>query len=118
MNKKTQARKRRTTRVRMHIRSLGATRLLIYRTSQHMYAQVIAPSGSKVLACASTLDKGIRVNIKHGGNVAAAKLVGKLIAERADKVGIKKVAFDRGGFKYHGRVAALAEAAREYGLQF
>lgn len=118
MNKKIQARKRRGTRARMKIRKLDANHLTIYRTSQHIYAQVLVPSGAKVLACASTLDKDIRGSIKHGGNVTAAKLVGKLIAERAVQVGIKKVAFDRAGFKYHGRVKALADAAREYGLQF
>lgn len=118
MDKKIQARKRRSTQARMKIKVLGANRLTIHRTPQHIYAQVLAPSGSKVLVSASTLDKGIRGNLKHGGNVAAAKLVGKLVAERATQVGIKEVAFDRSGFKYHGRVEALADAAREHGLQF
>ena len=118
MNKKIQTRKRRSTHARVKIKVLGANRLTIHRTPQHIYAQVLAPSGSKVLVSASTLDKSIRGDVKHGGNVAAAKIVGKLIAERAVQIGIKEVAFDRSGFKYHGRVAALADAAREHGLQF
>jgi large subunit ribosomal protein L18 len=118
MDKKTIERKRRGGRTRAKIRELGVNRLTVHRTSQHIYAQVIAPCGSKVLASASTLNKDIRNDVKHGGNVDAAKLIGKLIAERATKVGVNKVAFDRSGFKYHGRVKALADAARENGLQF
>ncbi len=118
MNEKTQARKRRAARARIKISELGVHRLTVHRTPQHIYAQVLVPSGSEVLACASTLDKSIRGSVKHAGNVVAAKLVGKLIAERAGKIGVKAVAFDRAGFKYHGRVEALADSAREHGLQF
>lgn len=98
------------------MRELGANRLSVHRTSQHIYAQIIAPEGDKVLASASTLDKSLRSG--STGNSDAAASVGKLIAERAKAAGITSVAFDRGGFKFHGRVKALAEAAREGGLQF
>ena len=118
MDKKTQARRRRATRARAKIKELGIGRLTVHRTPQHIYAQVLAVSGSEVLAYASTLDKDVRGTIKHGGNIEAAKIVGKLVAERATKVGVKEVAFDRAGFKYHGRVKALADAARASGLQF
>ena len=118
MDKKTQARKRRAARGRAKIKELGVSRLTVHRTAQHIYAQVFAASGSEVLAYASTLDKDVRDSVKHGGNVEAAKVVGKLVAERATKAGIQSVAFDRAGFKYHGRVKALADAARENGLQF
>lgn len=83
-----------------------------------MYAQIIAPTGSEVLTSASTLDKEVKKEIKYGGNSAAAAIVGKIIAERAKKAGITKVAFDRSGFKYHGRIKALADAAREQGMEF
>jgi large subunit ribosomal protein L18 len=118
MDKKIQVRKRRGARARHKIRELGEIRLSIHRTPMHTYAQVIAPCGSKVLASASTLDKETRKELKHGGNIDAAKFIGKLVAERAVKAGVTKVAFDRSGFKYHGRVQALADAARESGLQF
>lgn len=117
MNKKT-SRVRRAKRGRMHIRELEAVRLCIHRTPRHIYAQVIAPTGEKVLVCASSLDKQIKGKSKSTGNVETAKAVGKLVAERAVKAGIKQVAFDRSGFNYHGRVKALADAAREGGLEF
>lgn len=116
MNNK--ASKRRSMRTRMRIRGLNAVRLCVNKTSSHMYAQVTTPDGSKVLACASTLDKELRGKLANTGNVAAAQAVGKLVAERAVKAGVQKVAFDRSGFLYHGRVKALADAAREGGLEF
>jgi large subunit ribosomal protein L18 len=90
----------------------------VHRTPRHIYAQVIAPTGGEIVASASTLDKGLRVELKVTGNVSAAAAVGKLIAEKARAAGVTKVAFDRSGFKFHGRVKALAEAAREAGLEF
>lgn len=117
MNKK-QSRNRRSTKTRAKIRTQGANRLCIHRTPRHVYAQIIAPCGSQVLASASTLDKEIRGQVKNGGNAEAAALVGKFIAERSKKAGVTKVAFDRSGFKYHGRVKALAESAREHGIEF
>lgn len=117
MNKK-QSRLRRAKRVRMHIREQEVVRLCIHRTPKHIYAQVIAPNGDSVIACASSLDKQIKGKVKSTGNVEAAMLVGKLVAQRAIDAGIKAVAFDRSGFNYHGRVKALADAAREGGLQF
>ena len=98
------------------MRELVAVRLCVYRSSQHMYAQVISADGAKVLASASTLDKELRGAAT--GNVEAAKKVGQLVAERAKAAGVTQVAFDRSGFKYHGRVKALADAAREGGLEF
>jgi large subunit ribosomal protein L18 len=98
------------------MRDQGVIRLSVHRTPRHIYAQVIAPAGDKVLACASTLDTDLRKG--KTGNIDAAAEVGKLIAERAKKAGIEVVAFDRGGYKYHGRVKALADAARETGLEF
>jgi large subunit ribosomal protein L18 len=98
------------------MRTLGVNRLSVHRTPRHIYAQIIAPEGDKVLASASTLDAGLRKDAT--GNVGAAAAVGKLVAERAKAAGIEKVAFDRGGYKYHGRVKALADAARESGLEF
>jgi large subunit ribosomal protein L18 len=117
MNKK-QSRIRRATRTRAKIRELGVPRLSIHRTPQHIYAQVIGPDGGTVLAAASTLQKGIRDAVDGTGNVAAAALVGRAIADKAKSAGISRVAFDRSGFQYHGRVKALAEAARENGLEF
>jgi large subunit ribosomal protein L18 len=117
MDKKS-ARLRRATRARKKISELAAHRLVINRTPQHIYAQLIAPSGSEVLAAASTLEADLRKSLKSTGNAEAAKAVGKAIAERAIEKGINTVAFDRSGFKYHGRVKALADAAREAGLQF
>jgi large subunit ribosomal protein L18 len=116
MNSKKQARVRRAKRSRAKIRELGVNRLCVNRTPRHIYAQVIAADGDKVLASASTLDKGLRASAT--GNVDAAKAVGQLIAERAKQAGVTEVAFDRSGFKYHGRVKALADAAREGGLEF
>jgi len=98
------------------MRELGAVRLTVNRTPRHIYAQVISPTGDRVLASASTLDKNLRTG--NTGNVVAAGEVGKLIAERAKAAGVTSVAFDRAGFKYHGRVRALADAAREAGLEF
>jgi len=115
---KKQSRIRRARRTRAKIRELSVPRLSIHRTSQHMYAQVIDESGAKVLASASTLSKDLRGDVKYAGNVEAAAQVGKAIAQKATAAGVSKVAFDRSGFKYHGRVKALADAAREGGLQF
>ena len=118
MDKKT-SRIRRSRRARAKIKELGVYRLSIHRTPQHMYAQIIAPCGSKVIASASTIDKAVKAELEGGtGNSAAAATVGKTIAERAKTAGIETVAFDRSGFKYHGRVKSLADAARENGLQF
>ncbi len=117
MDKKA-ARLRRATRARKKISELAAHRLVVNRTPRHIYAQLIAPSGSEVLAAASTVETDIAKGLKGTGNSDAAAVVGKAIAERAIEKGIKTVAFDRSGFKYHGRVKALAEAAREAGLQF
>ncbi|MBL4830246.1 MAG: 50S ribosomal protein L18 [Aliivibrio sp.] len=117
MDKKS-SRIRRATRARRKIAELGATRLVIHRTPRHTYAQVIASNGSEVIASASTLEKAIREQLKYTGNVEAATAVGKAIAERAIEKGITNVAFDRSGFQYHGRVAALADSAREAGLKF
>jgi large subunit ribosomal protein L18 len=116
MDKKT-ARLRRGLRTRYKIRELGTARLCIHRTPRHIYAQVIDPTGARVLASASTLEAALRTELKNGGNIDAAKAVGKAIAEKAKAVGVEKAAFDRSGFKYHGRVKALADAAREHGLQ-
>lgn len=116
MSDKKTSRLRRARRARAKMRQLGANRLSVHRTSQHIYAQIIAAAGDKVLASASTLDKTLRSG--STGNADAAASVGKLIAERAKEAGITDVAFDRSGFKYHGRVKALADAAREGGLQF
>ncbi len=115
MNKR-ESRQRRAKRTRAHIRTLEATRLCIYKSGQHMYAQVTTPAGDKTLVSASTLDKEIKVKVTS--NAEAAKEVGKLVATRALAAGIKAVAFDRSGFRYHGRVKALADAARETGLEF
>ncbi|GAB5452880.1 MAG: 50S ribosomal protein L18 [Halioglobus sp.] len=98
------------------MKNLGQTRLSVHRTPRHIYAQIIAPAGDKVLASASTLDKELRGG--STGNVDAAAEVGKLVAKRAKEAGVEKVAFDRSGYKYHGRVKALADAARESGLEF
>jgi len=117
MNKK-EARKRRSKRTRARINLNGSNRLCVHRTPRHVYAQIIAPGGSGVITSASTLDKEVRGQIKYSGNVEAAAVVGKVLAERAKKAGITKVAFDRSGFKYHGRIKALAEAAREQGMEF
>jgi len=116
---KKQARLRRATRARAKIRELGAYRLSVHRTPRHIYAQVIAPNGDRVVASAATVEKAFREGINgHLGNSAAATMIGKAIAERARAAGVEKVSFDRSGFRYHGRVKALADAARENGLQF
>lgn len=117
MNKK-EARVRRSRKTRARIAEQRATRLVVSRSNSHIYAQIIAPSGDKVLAAASTNAPDVRGDLKNGGNKAAAAIVGKLIAERAKALGIESVAFDRSGFRYHGRVQALADAAREHGLKF
>jgi large subunit ribosomal protein L18 len=117
MNKNIK-RNRRATKTRAAISNQKAYRLSVHRTSNHIYAQIISPNGSKVLTSASTLEKTLREELKHGGNKEAAIKVGKLIAERCLAAGVTKVAFDRSGFKYHGRVKALADAAREGGVQF
>ncbi len=118
MKDKNQARLRRAQQTRHKIASLKAVRLTVHRSSSHIYAQVIAPTGDKVLASASTLEPDMRKSIKYGGNIEAAAAVGKRIAEKAKLLGIAAVAFDRSGYRYHGRVKALAEAARENGLKF
>ena len=116
MHQKKTSRMRRAKRGRMKIRELGATRLSVTRTPRHIYAQVTSPDGSQVLAQASTLEADLRSD--KTGNVDAAAKVGTLIADRAKQVGVSRVAFDRSGYKYHGRVKALADAAREGGLEF
>ncbi|MDO9476577.1 MAG: 50S ribosomal protein L18 [Pseudohongiella sp.] len=116
MNVKKQARIRRARRTRAKISELGVNRLCVYRTPRHIYAQVIAPTGDVVLASASTVEKELRGTAT--GNIEAAGKIGALIAERAKQAGISKVAFDRSGYNYHGRVKALADAAREGGLEF
>ena len=118
MKSKKETRIRRAKRVRMKIRELGANRLCIHRTPRHIYAQVISADGAKVLASVSTLDANIKSAVKSTGNIDAAMAVGKLIAEKSKAAGVSNVAFDRSGFKYHGRVKALADAAREGGLEF
>ena len=117
MNKK-EARVRRARKTRVRIAEQRATRLTVGRSNSHIYAQIIAPTGDKVLASASTLEADVRKEMKNGGNKAAATFVGKRIAERAKALGIDSVAFDRAGFRFHGRVKALADAAREGGLKF
>lgn len=118
MKKEINPRQRRAQHIRRKIIGLQADRLCVHRTPRHIYAQIIDKTGSKVLASASTVEADMRGQLKHGGNVEAAKLVGKRIAEKAKSAGITRVAFDRSGFKYHGRVKALADAARENGLEF
>jgi len=118
MKSKKASRVRRAKSTRLKIRELGAHRLCIHRTPRHIYAQVISPEGDKVLASASTLDAAVKTSIKNTGNIDAASAVGKLIAEKSKAAGVASVAFDRSGFKYHGRVKALADAAREGGLEF
>ena len=118
MSKKIISRIRRSVKTRAKIKRLGKVRLSIHRTSQHIYAQIISPEGNTVLAAASTVEASIKEMVSgHSGNCAAAGVVGKMIAERAKEKGIEDVAFDRSGFRYHGRVKALADAARENGLK-
>jgi large subunit ribosomal protein L18 len=116
MSEKKEARLRRSRSTRLKIRQLGAVRLCVNRTPRHIYAQIISADGATVLAQASTLDAALREGAT--GNVDAAKRVGALVAERAKAAGVSAVAFDRSGFKYHGRIKALADAAREAGLEF
>ncbi len=113
-----EARMRRAKKTRVKIKELKATCLTVHRTPRHIYAQIIDVVAGRVLASASTLDKQVRADITNGGNIDAAKIIGKTIAERAKKAGVETVAFDRSGFKYHGRVKALADTARENGLKF
>lgn len=117
MNKK-QVRLRRARKTRAKIAELKAVRLSVFRSNSHIYAQVVSGCRSRVLAAASTVEADVRAQIKNGGNKAAAELVGKLIAERAMAAGVESVSFDRSGFLYHGRVKALADAARAGGLKF
>ena len=116
MDKKA-VRHRRSMRQRIKIRELGVCRLCIFRTPKHIYAQVIAPDGGHTLATASTVEPSVRKEVTTGGNVDAAKVVGRLVAERAKAVGVESAAFDRSGFRFHGRIKALADAAREAGLR-
>lgn len=117
MDKRT-ARLRRARKTRVRIAEQCVARLVVYRSNAHIYAQIVAPTGDKVLASASTAEKGVREAVKNGANCAAAASVGKSIAERAKAAGVETVAFDRSGYRFHGRVKALAEAAREGGLKF
>ena len=115
---RNQQRLRRARQTRSKIMELAVVRLTVHRSNSHIYAQVIDPSGAKVLASASTVEPEVRASVKYGGNVKAAAEVGRRIAERAKQLGIEAVAFDRAGYKFHGRVKALAEAARAAGLKF
>jgi large subunit ribosomal protein L18 len=118
MFNKNQQRLRRARKTRAKIAEAAAVRLTVHRSNSHIYAQVVDPNGAKVLAAASTVEPEVRKSAKHGSNVKAAAEVGRRIAERAKQLGIEAVAFDRAGYKFHGRVKALAEAAREAGLKF
>ena len=118
MSIKNIARLRRAKSTRAHIRELGVPRLSVLRTGQHIYAQLFTADGAKVIASANTLQADVKDGLKNGKNTDAAARVGKIIAERAKAAGIEKVAFDRSGYRYHGRIKALADAAREGGLQF
>ena len=116
---KKESRIRRARRTRAKISELGVHRLTVHRTPRHIYAQIIAPNGAQVVASASTVEKTLAAELKgHAGNSDAAALVGRAVAERAKEKGIDRVAFDRSGFRFHGRVKALADAAREAGLEF
>lgn len=117
MNKK-RSRLRRARRTRARIAGQGMHRLCVHRTPRHIYAQIISADGARVLASASTLDSEVKQSVGYGGNVSAARRVGQVVAERALKAGVEQVAFDRSGFRYHGRVRVLAEEAREKGLKF
>jgi len=119
MLNKHELRERRHVRVRKKVSGTPQRpRLAVFRSEHHIYAQVIDDTAGRTLAAASSLDKGLRTEVKYGGNVDAAKRVGQLVGERAKQAGINQVVFDRGGFAYHGRVAALADGAREAGLEF
>lgn len=115
---KKEARARRARKTRVRIAEQRATRLVVNRSNLHIYAQIVAPTGDKVLASASTVEKEVRGDVANGGNKAAAAIVGKRIAQKAKALGIESVAFDRSGYRFHGRVKALADAAREGGLKF
>jgi large subunit ribosomal protein L18 len=115
---KKETRLRRATRTRMHIRDLGVHRLAIHRTPRHIYAQIIAPDAGTTVVAASTVEKALIEGLKSTSNAEAAKKIGATIAQRAKEKGVTKVAFDRAGFKFHGRIKALADAAREAGLEF
>ena len=118
MDTRKDARLRRVAKTRARIRRAAKSRLCVFRSPQHVYAQIIEPSGGRVLVSASTAEREVREQIGYGGNVGAAAAVGKRLAEKAKEAGIRRVAFDRSGYKYHGRVKALADAAREGGLEF
>lgn len=118
MLNKTEARQRRARKTRARIAEQKTVRLAVHRTNLHIYAQVISADGGKVLASASTVEADLRKELANGGNTKAAAAVGKRIAEKAKSAGITAVAFDRAGYKYHGRIKALADAAREHGLKF
>ena len=118
MSAKNEARLRRARQTRLKIREVGVVRLTVHRTNTHIYAQLISASGDKVLATASSVEKEVRAQLKHGANRKAAELIGQRIAAKAKEQGIDKVAFDRAGYRYHGRIKALAEAARAGGLKF
>jgi large subunit ribosomal protein L18 len=118
MSDKNIARLRRARQTRLKIREVGAVRLTVHRTNTHIYAQITSAAGDKVLAAASTLEKEVKAQVKNGGNKKAAEIIGQRIAQKAKEKGIESVAFDRAGYKYHGRVKALAEAARAGGLKF
>jgi large subunit ribosomal protein L18 len=115
---KNESRLRRARQTRLKIREVGAVRLTVHRTNSHIYAQITTAAGEKVLATASTVEKEVRAQLKNGGNRKAAEMVGTRIAQKAKQAGIEAVAFDRAGYRYHGRVKALAEAARAGGLKF
>ena len=118
MDTRKDTRLRRAAKTRARIRRAATSRLCVFRSPQHVYAQIIEPSGGRVLVSASTAEREVREQIGYGGNVGAAAAVGKRLAEKAKDAGIRRVAFDRSGDKYHGRVKALADAAREGGLEF
>ena len=118
MLNKNATRQRRSRKTRARIAEQKAVRLAVHRTNLHIYAQVISACGGKVLASASTMEAEVRKELANGGNAKAAAVVGKRIAEKAKSAGVTEVSFDRSGFAFHGRVKALAEAAREHGLQF
>ncbi len=117
LNKK-ESRQRRARKTRARIAEQKGVRLAVHRTNLHIYAQVISADGGSVLASASSVEADVRKELANGGNIKAAAVIGKRIAEKAKKAGITQVAFDRAGYKYHGRIKALADAAREHGLQF
>ncbi|NIH41147.1 MAG: 50S ribosomal protein L18 [Buchnera aphidicola (Periphyllus aceris)] len=118
MNLKSKIRKKRSLKIRCKLKSLQVIRLVVHRTSRHIYAQIISSDNFSIIAFASTLEKEISKNLSYTGNKKSAQVIGEIIAKRALKKGIKKVSFDRSGFKYHGRIMELANSARKFGLQF